>query len=200
MKAGERVAYSGSQWQVLDPPAVPFAEKARDGAKPDPDDRNGGIVKLATVDQVAAGEDKCDVVTPYTLKEGLPGIIPTPSFLEVVWRDDITEKTINVDDKILELTVAGMATTGGYFVDGGIPVVGNWTFEFFDVTNGTPGTKLDLFTYDEKGGGLTFATVATANFEITPVTGERQIRAVGTFYDVYGNTYTVESANLINSS
>ena len=39
-------------------------------AKPDPDERIGGIVKLATVGQVEEGTNKCDPVTPYTLKEG----------------------------------------------------------------------------------------------------------------------------------
>ena len=64
-KQGDRIAYNGTTWETFPPPDVPYAEEARDGDKPDPDDRMGGIVKNATVNQAIAGTDKCDSITPY---------------------------------------------------------------------------------------------------------------------------------------
>ena len=74
VQAGERVVWSGSDWQLV-LPIVPYAEEAlgdvsldADG-KPDPDTRVGGIVKNATLSQAEAGVDKCDTITPYTLQQ-----------------------------------------------------------------------------------------------------------------------------------
>ena len=42
---------------------------------PDPEDRGGGIVKLASVEEVEAGTNKCNPITPYTLQEGIEGLL-----------------------------------------------------------------------------------------------------------------------------
>ena len=72
--SGTRLAYNGVSWQELEPANIPYAEEARD-ATPDPEDRGGGIVKLASVEEVEAGTNKCNPVTPYTLKEGIEGLL-----------------------------------------------------------------------------------------------------------------------------
>jgi len=72
-----RIIYSGTKWEDLAPPNVPYADDAlgdvtlgSDG-KPNPDNRQGGIVKNATLSQAKAGTDKCDTITPYTFVEAL---------------------------------------------------------------------------------------------------------------------------------
>ena len=94
VKANDRIIYSGVKWETLAPPNVPYASDAIDDepdgvidsdGKPDPDERTGGIVKLATVKQAKAGTDKCDVITPFTLQKAI-GVIdlgaPTLSWLK----------------------------------------------------------------------------------------------------------------------
>jgi hypothetical protein len=80
---GDRIFYDGDAYERLAPPVVPYAEAATEGLPldanndkvADPDPRTGGIVKLATVEQVQAGVNKCDPVTPYTLAEGIPDLL-----------------------------------------------------------------------------------------------------------------------------
>ena len=62
---GDRVAYNGTTWQSFPPPDVPYAEEAVSKT----DIGNGGIVKLASVEQVAAGTNKCNPITPWTLSK-----------------------------------------------------------------------------------------------------------------------------------
>jgi hypothetical protein len=80
VREGDRIAYSGTEWQVVPPAILAYASDALgdvplvtdpdadDFGKPDPDDRRGGIVKIASLSQAKAGTDKCDVITPYTLQ------------------------------------------------------------------------------------------------------------------------------------
>ena len=77
--SGVRLAYNGVSWQELEPANIPYAEEARD-ATPDPENRGGGIVKLASKEEVQAGTNKCNPITPYTLKEGIDGILDLPTF------------------------------------------------------------------------------------------------------------------------
>ena len=100
-KQGDRIAYNGTTWETFPPPDVPYAEEARDGDKPDPDDRMGGIVKNATVNQAIAGTDRCDSITPYTLnavvqpiKDSIPEVPDNNATTDdILWE-------INADDKL----------------------------------------------------------------------------------------------------
>ena len=80
---GDRIVYSGTKWEELKPPNVPYADEALGDVdlvedtnsdqfgKPVQDTRMGGIVKNATLSQAKAFVDKCDTITPYTLRGAL---------------------------------------------------------------------------------------------------------------------------------
>lgn len=97
-KQGDRIAYNGTTWESFPPPEVPYAEEARDGDKPSPDDRVGGIVKNATVNQAIAGTDKCDSITPYTLNAVIQPI------KDVI--DDLPDDVASTDDILWEINDA----------------------------------------------------------------------------------------------
>lgn len=97
-KQGDRIAYNGTTWESFPPPEVPYAEEARDGDKPSPDDRIGGIVKNATVNQAIAGTDKCDSITPYTLNAVIQPI------KDVI--DDLPDDVASTDDILWEINDA----------------------------------------------------------------------------------------------
>ena len=194
---GTRIAYNGTTWQPVAPPTIPYAEEARDGDKPDPDDRIGGIVKNATVGQVVEGTDKCDTVTPYTLREGLKVIIPAPSTVQVTWGDNITEKFVPISTEILELSIVGSAT---HLADDGttpLPVVGEWVFKYYSVADNGDETEItDVTLIRSESGGFGYEDTYLKDFTITPVTATRKIKGKGIFYDVYGNPHTAETAVL----
>ena len=185
---GDRIAFNGSVWQKLQPPNVPYAEEARDGDKPSPDDRAGGIVKLATVGQVSAGTNKCDAVTPYTLKEGLGGLIPSPENFKLIWEFENTEKYVPIDTKLLSLTVLASAYTGTG--DDEVPSLGQWVFKYYDITAGAIGSGDEVLLsptiVNSQQGGYAYEDSFIQNWEITPVTSSRILKVVATFYDVYG--------------
>ena len=129
ISAGDRIAFDGTQWQDFPPPEVPYAEEARDGDKPDPDDRVGGIVRLATVGQVEEGTNKCDPVTPYTLKEGF-----TDNISEIVRDSDLFDATcVDLDPEATASNPDNVAIFEPIEVDG----EATWRIGCKDLTLGT---------------------------------------------------------------
>ena len=194
VNVGERVVYSGSDWQVVTPD-IPYASEAlgdvpldTDG-KPNPDERIGGKVKTATVSQAKAGTDKCDVITPYTLRQTLA--YPDEDLLAVRWNFDDNKRKVSIINKLLNLEIIGEAFKT---IDGEeVPVVGNWMWTYYYVADDGTETEFEPFVTGGINGGVAFQQSYVVDFIINPVTATRKVKAKGTFYDVNGVEYVRES-------
>lgn len=190
-----RIAFNGQEWEVLPGPEVPYAGDALGdvplvNGKPNPDDRQGGIVKNATLSQAKVGTDKCDTITPYTLKESLPDLVTN------IINDVVDNK---VGDGKLEITIDGTKQTftanqaTNEVVDVQIPSAGNGKITFtkngtevasftvnqtadetIDLTSSVPGgTVFAMATFDSDGTVFRSSNVSsvvkrsTGKYEVT---------------------------------
>ena len=134
-----RIAFNGEQWEVIPGPEVPYASDALGNVpldangKPTPDNRQGGIVKTATLSQARAGTDKCDVITPFTLRGALSSFTPDVGEGDLFFdtSNDIEFSYPNGDDdfnanKFTDTTVTAVLTdtsvTPGEYINAQITV------------------------------------------------------------------------------
>ena len=192
VKQGDRIAFSGTTWQKLAPPQVPFAEEAIEGDIPDPDTRGGGIVKLATSKEAEAGTNKCDAITPFTLKKfvdkEVPDFTPTkPSTVTVTITQGNTVQ-VCVTQKRLQLNAEVVATTSG-----GNPALGRPTYQWIETTSGSD-VNLD---------GETNPELDIDPFDPDPDTATRKFKCKVTWIDLFSastiGTSTETTASLIQA-
>ena len=75
VSVGAFVLWSGTEWVEVPRPCGEQADCALD-TTPNPDNREYGVVQIASVEEVQAGTDKCKPVTPYTLQKKIDSDLP----------------------------------------------------------------------------------------------------------------------------
>ena len=75
VSVGAFVLWSGTEWVEVPRPCGEQADCALD-TTPSPDNREYGVVQIASVEEVQAGTDKCKPVTPYTLQKKIDSDLP----------------------------------------------------------------------------------------------------------------------------
>ena len=177
VKQGDRIAYSGTEWQKLAPPQVPFAEEAIDGDIPDPDTRGGGIVKLATSNEATAGTNKCDAITPFTLKKfvdsEVPDFSPTKPSTVTVTIEQGTDVSVCINQRTLTLTAEVEATT-----QAGNPALGRPTYKWQETTSGNP---VDIANETER-------ELVITEYDADPDNTVRKFRCQVTWIDLFSES------------
>ena len=208
--SGDRIIWSGTKWEELSPPNVPYADEALGDvdldadSKPTPDTRMGGIVKNATLSQAKALVDKCDTITPYTLKGALnkfkeDNLVdfnptkPNPDGGVVVEIDGGPTLSQCITNTTLVLSATGTATATD-----GSTAIGRWKYQWSEND-----TELRQVREEAVTGGSTDSLIIT-DFTITPTTGTRTFKITATFTDLFGDetsaedTITVSLANAVS--
>ena len=183
VSVGAFVLWTGTEWVEIPRPCGEQADCALD-MTPDPDVREAGTVIIASKEEVCAGVSKCNVVTPYTLKECMVDFTPTKpdpnnGVTAVITQGDDYVQCIN--DTTLVLNVVGSATA----IDGST-AIGRWKYQWSE--NDVDLRKVRVETVS---GGST-DTLTIEDFEIIPVTGTRTFKVVATFTDLFGEEFTAE--------
>ena len=193
VNTGAFILWTGTEWVEIPRPCGEEADCALD-ATPSPDNREAGVVTIASVEEVEEGTNKCNPVTPYTLKKSLA----TAENFKIIWEFEATEKYVPVDTKLLNLTVMASAYSGTG--DAEMPGLGQWVFKYYDITAGAIGSgnevEMDPIVINSQQGGYAYENSFVNSFDITPVTGTRTLKVVGTFYEVGGTSTTVETPDL----
>ena len=185
---GDRIAFNGVAWQTIEPASIPFASEALDGDVPDPDTRGAGIVKNATVGQAIAGTNKCDSITPYTLKkvleEGGDDLVDfKPTKPETVFVSIVEGTAVSqcVTENDLILTANAVATSAN-----GNPALGNFAYQWVESTTGA----------DVVLGGQNSMVLKIENYPgfTDPSTTIRKFKCKATFVDLFSETKEAVSA------
>jgi hypothetical protein len=194
---GDRIAYSGTEWQVIPPAILAYASDALgdvpldSNGKPDPDDRRGGIVKIASLSQAKACTDKCDVITPYTLCEVIDEKIPNFKTLDSVEVSaGVGSRSVCITNPVLTITATATAKDNA-----NDSVFASYAYQWKE-RSGQTVTPLSLVRA-ETVSGATSATLTIEDFEITPVTGSRTFFVTVTATDLYNNTATADSSDVV---
>ena len=203
VSGGDRIVWSGTKWEELKPPNVPYADEALGDvpldadSKPTPDTRMGGIVKNATLSQAKAFVDKCDTITPYTLKgaldkfkdDNLVDFTPTKPETVTVTIDQGPTLSQCVTNTTLVLSTTGSATTTD-----GSTAIGRWKYQWSE-----DGTELRQVNIKAVTGGST-DTLTITDFTITPTTGTRTFKITATFTDLFGDETVAEDTITVSLS
>ena len=198
---GDRIAYNGSVWQAQDPPAVPYASEALGDValdaegKPTPDNRVGGIVKIASLSQAKACTEKCDVITPYTLCEVIDDKLDerVPTFDAISTLNVLVgagSRSVCISNPQLSITATAEAKDAQ-----GDSIFASYAYQWKERSGNTV-TPLSLLRA-ETVSGATSATLTIEDLEITPVTGSRTFFVTVTATDLFNNTSTADSGDVV---
>ena len=183
---GAFILWTGTEWVEIPRPCGEEADCALD-VTPNPDNREAGVVVIASVEEVEARTDKCKAVTPYTLGEIVPEFSTVDSVTVNVGAD---ARSVCITDPNLSITATAKAKDAD-----GDSIFASYTYQWKERSGNTV-TPLNLVRA-ETVSGATAANLIIEDFEITPVTGSRTFFVTVIATDLFNNTVTADSGDVV---